>query len=693
MAPPNGSGRWAQFGFTTTPDERIGPGPPYSSPALRANLFFRVFLGFVSLFVTWVPARLLWRSGEFGGTVICVMLLVLNLITVVNSLIWRDDDVGRWWAGQGWCDILNYTFFAMHSAFNICMFEIMRGLASKVALNRAVKPTRSERRRQRVVSALVIFTVPAIQVVLTYFVTSGRYAISTLVGCGAVYYPNWIYLVFYILPTPVFAVGAAYMAAVAFYRFRKIEKATRDIARSQGGIAAARQDRVRKKLYFMTLFCIIVNLPLIMVLLFNNIVQGAPWNLPYDFDALHFGPDPFNVYFISFTTSDRMSFTALNIAYIGEVAGIVVFIPFGTTPEALNMYREMLLYLGLGYIFPSLKEEYVPHTTRVAGSWLSWSCFSRSLRGKTLLGTSSSTSTRKCGLLPTTTEQVSLASRSGRGHSSSGAQQEPRDFTLSELDPFPRPEGTVAIPPTAKHNPWPDLSAAEVDDTTAQIESGLPPPARGQFRALPTPYATPPQPRFHAPSASHAHATGQWQRQQQQTQPPLPPIAPAAVVGPSRTALALAQVDTRVWAADAPHHHHDHHDHEDDAARDAPEQRGRAERAGRRRMWWRRKAGRERWDAGGGVVLVETRIARRSAELGSAGARAAEPGETPDRPAPTAPSSSSAPAPAATDGFEHGDCGGDDDDDDDDDDDGNDGGVHGSGPRRLGRARGSDAAS
>lgn len=208
----NNSNRWAQFGFTTTPDERIGPNAPYSSPALRVNLFFRVFLGLISLFVTWVPARLLWRSGEFGGTVICVMLLVLNLITVVNALIWRDDNVERWWAGQGWCDILNYTFFAMHTAFNICMFEIMRGLASKVALNRAIKPTRSERRRQRIISALVIFTIPFIQIILTYFVTSGRYNVSTLVGCGSIYYPNWVYLVFYILPTPVFAVGAAYMA-------------------------------------------------------------------------------------------------------------------------------------------------------------------------------------------------------------------------------------------------------------------------------------------------------------------------------------------------------------------------------------------------------------------------------------------------------------------------------------------------
>jgi pheromone a factor receptor len=167
---------------------------------------------------------------------------------------------------------------------------------------------------------------------------------------------------------------------VGFVRYRRIEKVTRDVAHSQDGVSAARHDRLRVKLYFTTLVCIIVVLPLVMVLLFRNIVQGAPWNLPYDFDALHFGPDPYNVYFISFTTSDRLTFPAMNIAYIGTVAGIFVSIPFGTTPEAINMYRGMLLALGLGYLFPKLRNEYVPGPKRASKfGWGSW-------RGKSLLG-------------------------------------------------------------------------------------------------------------------------------------------------------------------------------------------------------------------------------------------------------------------------------------------------------------------
>ncbi|AEO69360.1 uncharacterized protein THITE_2119671 [Thermothielavioides terrestris NRRL 8126] len=214
-SPANGTNyhnKWAAFGFTTTPEERIGPGPPYTHPALQVNLFFRVFLGFLSLFVTWVPARLLWRNGEFAGTVMCVTLLIINGMTLINALIWRNDNVETWWAGYGWCDFQAYFQFGLHTAFNVSMFDIMRSLAGKVALNRAVTPTPRERRRQRIVSALVIFTFPVIQVLLTYFATIGRYNVSTLAGCSPVYYPNWLYLVFYILPTPAYAVGAGIMA-------------------------------------------------------------------------------------------------------------------------------------------------------------------------------------------------------------------------------------------------------------------------------------------------------------------------------------------------------------------------------------------------------------------------------------------------------------------------------------------------
>ncbi|KAL2134214.1 hypothetical protein VTI74DRAFT_719 [Chaetomium olivicolor] len=455
---------WFDAPWTTTPEERLAP-TPYTYPAIQINLFFRVALGITSLFVTWVPARLLWRNGEFAGTVFCVMLLVINLLTVINALIWRDNNVQEWWIGHGWCDLQAYLQYALHSAFNISLFEIMRGLASKVALNRAIKPTRSERRRERIVSAMVIFTVPVLQVALNYLTTITRYNINTLVGCTPTYMPSWITLVFYVLPIPAFAIAAGVMAGVTFRRYRKIEKVTTEISRSQGGISAARQERVRKKLYFITLAAIIFVLPLTSAMMVLYIIEGMPWNQPYDFGGLHFGPDPYNIYFITFTTYQKMSFSQKATDLIAELAGILIFIPFGTTPEAINMYRKILRAAGLGYIFPKLNQDYEPSLT--PGPKFGWG--SISLKGKSLLA-SITASTRKDSILPTT-EHISLSSRADRAASSSAPRQaQPLNFIMNINTPQ-HPVKVVASSSIVHRNPWPDLSAEAMDAATAQIEA------------------------------------------------------------------------------------------------------------------------------------------------------------------------------------------------------------------------------
>jgi len=200
------------YGFTTTPDQRLGPGPPYTNPALQANLFFRVFLGIIAVMVSWIPARLLWRNGEFAATVFCFAVVIRNIGYIINALIWRDDNVADWYAGYGWCDLQVYITFAMDTAFNTCLFEIMRSLYSKVSLDRVTSLTSHERLRKQVISAAVIFTVPVIQVALTFFLMVRRYNVSTLVGCTALYHFDWLFFVFYVLPTPVFVVLAAILA-------------------------------------------------------------------------------------------------------------------------------------------------------------------------------------------------------------------------------------------------------------------------------------------------------------------------------------------------------------------------------------------------------------------------------------------------------------------------------------------------
>ncbi|KAK4223699.1 pheromone A receptor-domain-containing protein [Podospora fimiseda] len=506
--------KWAIFGFTTTPGERIGPDPPYTYPALQVNLFFRVFLGIISLLVTWIPARLLYRNGELSGMMLCAILMILNLETVINSLIWRNNDVASWYDGRGWCDLQKYLLFPLNTAYHICLFEVMRGLAAKCAIDRVTSLSSSERKRNGIISAFVIFTIPIIQMALVYPLAVGRFNVSILVGCSVYYMPNWVFLVFFVIPTPIFIIGAAVMAGITFYRYRKIESATRKVLLSQDSVALARQNRVRKKLYFTTLCTIIIVLPLIFLFLVRNIMAGMPWNKPFDFEATQNGPDPFNDKFISFTTSDMMNFEQLAVCYIPIVSGLLIFIPFGTTIEALNAYRKVLLLFGLGYLFPKLRQEIKPQPRDKGSSPSWWSSFLRPMRSTT----SSAQTSRKASLLPTA---------------------EHKSFTSGSPPNSPSPA-----------NPWPDLSAQEIDQYSSQLQSAStqPPPTmtRPPF-VITTPAFTPPQPvamRFPpAPSTSRKH------KQQQSTEQTSPRTSVLVdEKGWQDRNQAEVGFDTKVWS-------------------------------------------------------------------------------------------------------------------------------------------------
>jgi len=198
--------------YTTTPFDREGPPAPFSSPAIQANLFFRVFLGLLALPVIWVPMQVLRRNSEFAGVVFCAVTMFINFLYAVNALIWPNDDVHAWPAGYGWCDLEIYIFFALDTVYNVSLFEIMRNLASKVALRRATSLSAAERRRKRFISAAVIFTFPLLQVISTYFVLLRRYNVSTLVGCTPVYAQNVLFLVFFVIPSPCFTLCAGFLA-------------------------------------------------------------------------------------------------------------------------------------------------------------------------------------------------------------------------------------------------------------------------------------------------------------------------------------------------------------------------------------------------------------------------------------------------------------------------------------------------
>ncbi|KAL7960801.1 pheromone A receptor domain-containing protein [Trichoderma compactum] len=343
----------------------LGPAPTiYATPSLTVNLVCRVFFGIIANLVCLIPLQLLYRNGEFAAVVFILNVELENLRNIVNALIWRNDDVESWWPGYGLCDVDAFLHNFCISIFATCLLAIMRNLAIQVGSLRANPPSRREKRRRNIIQALIIFPLPLMQVAWTYPLAQQRYYVGTLIGC---YWPNasaWPSIVFEILPQAVVSLVTAGYAIFIYIRFRQITKSTQS-ALSSNPLAHVRNQRARRRLYLMVISILIPFLPVILALAAINIINVIPVQ-PFDFKAIHSNDRSIPWSAIIFLPSSQIGWKFMNICYVPIITAIPIFVFFGMTKDAMNSYRVVLLYVGLGKIFPSLYEEYNPDSRALA---------------------------------------------------------------------------------------------------------------------------------------------------------------------------------------------------------------------------------------------------------------------------------------------------------------------------------------
>lgn len=190
----------------------MAPGPgTITTPSLTTNLVCRVLLGLLANIACIVPLKNLYRNGEFAAVVFIANIEWSNLDTIINSLIWRNDDTSKWWNGEGFCDLNAYYVNFTNALFGTCLLAIMRNLAQQVGLLRANALTVRERRRRNLVQALIMFPLPIVQVAWVWPLTTQRYAVATLAGCSWIAWPSWPYMVFFVLaPITVALITSGY---------------------------------------------------------------------------------------------------------------------------------------------------------------------------------------------------------------------------------------------------------------------------------------------------------------------------------------------------------------------------------------------------------------------------------------------------------------------------------------------------
>ncbi|KAM0347106.1 hypothetical protein ACHAPU_005045 [Fusarium lateritium] len=343
------------------------PGPEtITTPSLTANLVCRVLLSILANLACIVPLKNLYRNGEFAAVVFIANIQWANLDTIINALIWRNDDTSKWWSGQGFCDLSPYYTNFTNALFGTCLLAIMRNLAQQVGLLRANPLSVQERRRRNLFQALIMFPLPIIQVAWVWPLTTQRYAVATLAGCSWVAWPSWPYMVFFVIAPVVIALATAGYAVLTYIRFREIAKTTRSAINSSRS-ANQRAQRTKRRLYLMVLAILAPYLPVVITIAVLNMVKAFPLQ-PFDYNLVHNRMVPFPWSVVVFVPSNSVTFAYLNNCYIDILAAIPVVLFFGMTKDAMNAYRRGLLFIGLGRLFPKLHEEYDPDRSAYGSS-------------------------------------------------------------------------------------------------------------------------------------------------------------------------------------------------------------------------------------------------------------------------------------------------------------------------------------
>lgn len=183
-----------------------------ASPGMLTNIAFRLVLNLGAALACWIPMRLFYRNRELAGTAMVIATAIMNFYYGVDSVIWPNNNIAAWFQGYAWCDIQLVLWVPLETMNAAAICAVMQNIADKVSLMRASGLSGHEKRRKRIIQSLIIFPVPASQAILYYFTIGMRYNISGIVGCQAVFQANWVFLVFFVLPCPIFAIAAAYFA-------------------------------------------------------------------------------------------------------------------------------------------------------------------------------------------------------------------------------------------------------------------------------------------------------------------------------------------------------------------------------------------------------------------------------------------------------------------------------------------------
>ncbi|KAI7222954.1 hypothetical protein KC333_g811 [Hortaea werneckii] len=303
-----------------------------------------IVLAFFSLLVMFLiipPLVQHWRNRNIGATLCVFYAMIMNLMAFINAVLWPNDDFEHWYNGKGLCDVEVKLQIAWSVAAPATLVCVLRALANAMDTDRLrLSKTKAQRWRGYAIDLTLCVGIPLLSMIFHFIVQSNRYFLYGISGCVPSASQTYLTVGLIYIPPLLLVLVDAYFALLILYRLCRYRRTF--------SIILAHNDTTKSRFLRLYILCIVWLLAIIPLSSWTLSVNVGSQQGHYNWVETHDYSKWNDIAMI------RSEGDIVFDRFIWLGCGIMVFLTFGFGKEAVSMYRNGLLAVGLGRIFPGL---------------------------------------------------------------------------------------------------------------------------------------------------------------------------------------------------------------------------------------------------------------------------------------------------------------------------------------------------
>ncbi|KAL6929120.1 hypothetical protein ACO0SA_002460 [Hanseniaspora valbyensis] len=284
------------------------------------------------------------KAKNVPALTLLIWIFLYNLKIFVDASVWSKDIIGLMtgWDGKGWCDLMIYIEVGSYVAVPCCVCRIALQLTNIIKAENILPD--KEKLSYILKDLLIVNFLPALCMLMSYFVQINRYGLITYNGCQPFLSTTWVTLILYsIWPFLASSVGTILSFRLLYLFYKKRQDAKDILHCTDSGLTLSRFSRI-------IFFCLLIILIMCPVSIYNFVTTCQKVTGRYSYQQNHENGSWWNIPKLSTNKPFYSVWIYMAMAYCS-------FFIFGTSSDSLNMYLSCLKKIGFKKIIEKWETE------------------------------------------------------------------------------------------------------------------------------------------------------------------------------------------------------------------------------------------------------------------------------------------------------------------------------------------------